>query len=350
MEAVSHDSPTSVRVNVSLCGSIPRKDMAMSLRHIHAPLTSLSSSDLNAPFLGHESSCKNGSNDNLPLYKGLLGLVAQNPSMARIHHEQMQPSQPLLEPPSWAVPARGEARLEPVCEAVGRQKSVDLTSKASFRIGRSPNSDVQLLHATSSRRHAIVFHHANGSCYVVDCGSAHGTYVNGVRIALPPRGGVVMPTKVRRGAMIRFGGPGAPCFVLKSFASEMDISEPLEQPIEPKFVSQSNSGDIVRLNTRINALGSSSFEDLRLPFLSMTCNKRSSDSLSSENIDSDERCVKRMRCSSPPLFPEEPIRLVSPDIQTTSAMKRRVTFSEDPPSTFYPALVTPEELSDEEDG
>lgn len=34
--------------------------------------------------------------------------------------------------------------------------------------------------------------------------------------------GMVIPHRVRRGALIRFGGPGAPCFILKSFAVKFD--------------------------------------------------------------------------------------------------------------------------------
>mmetsp|Transcript_7684 Transcript_7684/g.22569 ORF Transcript_7684/g.22569 Transcript_7684/m.22569 type:complete len:765 (-) Transcript_7684:544-2838(-) len=133
---------------------------------------------------------------------------------------------PAVEPPSWAVPAPGEAKLEPVCESLGVQDPVDLTSRPCFRVGRCPGSDVQLLHATSSRRHALLFHHPNGSCYVVDCGSAHGTYVNGVRVpsATSINGGgtsgtsMIVPHRVKRGALVRFGGPGAPSFMLKSFS------------------------------------------------------------------------------------------------------------------------------------
>lgn len=125
---------------------------------------------------------------------------------------------------------------QPVCESLGVQSPVDLTTQACFRVGRSPSSDIQLLHATSSRRHALLFHHPNGSCYVVDCGSAHGTFINGERVksAVVTNGniasnagsnsasGMVIPHRVRRGALIRFGGPGAPCFILKSFAVKFD--------------------------------------------------------------------------------------------------------------------------------
>lgn len=124
-----------------------------------------------------------------------------------------------------------------MCESLGIQRPQDLTTQACFRVGRSPTSDLQLLHATSSRRHALLFHHPNGSCYVVDCGSAHGTFINGERVKSAVMAnsngvstnagsngasGMVIPHRVRRGALIRFGGPGAPCFILKSFAVKFD--------------------------------------------------------------------------------------------------------------------------------
>lgn len=125
---------------------------------------------------------------------------------------------PVIEPPSWACPARGESTLEPVCETVHTHPPVDLTNKRWYRIGRSPSSDVPLLHTTSSRRHALLFHHPNGACYLADCNSAHGTYLDGKRVAPYPH----PPKRVRRGALIRFGGEGAPTFVLKTFSVRLE--------------------------------------------------------------------------------------------------------------------------------
>jgi len=243
-----------------------------------------------------------------------------------------------LEAPTWARPAKGEARLEPVCESVGRQASVDLTTKSSFRFGRSPNSDIQLIHATSSRKHAIIFHHANGSCYIVDCGSAHGTFVNGKRVTAPA-GGIVVPQKVKRGSIIRFGGPGSPSFVLKSFSTKLD----------DRSAGSLDMGVLVRRNTRLNALGISSNQQYSntTETISLALNvmrKRSFDSLAtSETLDDDcdDMMCKRMRCSSPLPSPEAPLRLVSPELSVVFASKpRKVTFSPEPPTSFYPAVDT----------
>jgi pSer/pThr/pTyr-binding forkhead associated (FHA) protein len=261
-----------------------------------------------------------------------------------------------FELPSWAGPPRGEARLEPVCESLGLQTSVDLRSKTVFRIGRSPKSDVQLHFAFCSRRHALLFHHANGSCYVVDCGSSHGTYVNGVRISSPRVGGVMVPHRVRRGCMIRFGGPGAPVFIVKSF--RFDLAEMKDYP------ASNSPGAMVRLNTRLNALGTSA-KDKVLQNLS---NKRTFDSWSTspfESVTAESRW-KRQRCSSPPVSQQEapqrhPPQLVSPDtskhccvdgesiLVTSTNHKRRVVFSKDPSRIFCPALISPSISTDESD-
>lgn len=231
---------------------------------------------------------------------------------------------PMLEPPRWAVPARGGARLEPVCEAIGSHSTIDLTKQACFRVGRSPASDVQLLHNTSSRRHALIVHHPNGGCYVVDCGSSHGTYVNGVRVRSTPSGSMVIPHRVKRGSLIRFGGPGAPTFVLKSFSVGFSaMVKELESPVSMASTSvdqcnlrQSHEGGILKKR---------SFEESSAPE------------------------SKRQRCVSPSstMLEGGPIRLVSPESPRKS---KRVSFHEQP-EAFYPVLVTPDVLSsDEEDG
>mmetsp|Transcript_26025 Transcript_26025/g.32083 ORF Transcript_26025/g.32083 Transcript_26025/m.32083 type:complete len:360 (-) Transcript_26025:255-1334(-) len=206
---------------------------------------------------------------------------------------QESDSPPRILPPSWAVAARGEARLEPVSESSYLQSPVDLTSQAVFRIGRSQNSELQLLHCTSSRRHALLFHHPNGSCYIVDCGSAHGTYINGVRVnTQESSNGVILPHRVKKGAMIRFGGPGAPLFILKSFSVRFDslvqnleetrtllkdvVSEDDNDQCLPMFSKVEKSSNysfdaLVSLNTRLNAVSSSNRSlNPKYPLLSLS--------------------------------------------------------------------------------
>lgn len=319
---------TQVKVNVRLCGSIPRTEMENAyLKQQHSQQQRLESN----------------------IAQQVCSQLSNFQQQQQYNEQQAAPSasrSPTFEPPSWAVPASGEARLEPVCDSVDRQGPVDLTSQAVFRVGRAPQSDVHLKHFTSSRRHAMIFHHTNGSCYLVDCGSAHGTYVNGVRVTSAPNGGVVVPHKVRRGSLIRFGGPGAPTFVLKSFA--FGLNELAEYPTSshPSLMpSTPTTLAVVEHNTRFNALGKTAKQAVLMQLSS----KRSFDSL--ETV-APEDLMEEERCSSPPLSPEKaPLRLVSPDMlmQQSSNKRRRVTFSEAPPMAAYPVLVSPDVSSDEQE-
>jgi hypothetical protein len=145
---------------------------------------------------------------------------------------------------------------------------------------------------------------------------------------------MVIPHRVRRGSLIRFGGPGAPAFVLKSLsigfsAMVKEVDEPA--PI-PNIVPVRIKNSIFQVNTRSNIL-SSGVEGGILK-------KRSFD----EDV-SLEPDTKRQRCVSPTFEQLEPMYLVSPDSPRKS---RRVTFH-DKPQAFYPTLVTPDELSSDEE-
>lgn len=335
-------------VNVSLCGAIPRSDMPSSpaitksdISSAHALLENITTFDLNkggAPNDATHASLKTVGSKTDPAFvlksdKSTSLLLSKVVSQSEDSEDtNMMPplstrphTIPVIEPPRWAVPAKRGARLEPVCEALGTHGRVDLTTRSCFRIGRSPTSDVQLMHGTSSRRHALLFHHPNGHCYVVDCGSAHGTFVNGVRVCSTPSAGMVAPHRVRRGALIRFGGPGAPSFVLKSFSVGFSyMVKDLESPSCHPTLSPSMTDSLKPFGiTRVNSLGGDNCTGGILK-------KRSFD-------ETEERPAKR-RCVSP-FSPESSPRQVSPDA-------RRVTFN-DVPQAFYPTLVSPDLSSDD---
>lgn len=249
-----------MRVDVSLCGSIPRSEMQCS----------------------KSDRLEKNSHDNRKSLsiKSIQPIQVLSSKQPNIVSDKSDSETKPLEPPSWAVPARGEARLEPVCDSTNTQTPVDLTTKTCIRFGRSQSSDVILHHCNSSRRHAMLFHHPNGNCYVVDCGSVHGTYVNGSRVrslVLQEKSGNsgckqssrVIPYRVKKGALIRFGGPGAPTFVLKSFSlgfEELvkDLTRPdvvtcdgrniVEDEASSEKAPELSPAALVTLNTRINSM------------------------------------------------------------------------------------------------
>lgn len=176
-------------VDVSLCGSIPRSEMG-------------------------SSSCQIRLNESTPGETDQIIAMAASSLTRKVSEDNMILGSKRIELPSWAVPAKGESFLEPVGDSRYLHSPVDLTKQAVVSAGRSDISDMQLLHSASSRRHAFIFHHPNGQCYIVDCGSAHGTFVNGIRVSSEG----AKPHRIRKGSLVRFGGPGSPQFILKMFS------------------------------------------------------------------------------------------------------------------------------------
>jgi len=119
--------------------------------------------------------------------------------------------------PVWATPVKGGAFLQPVLDSSYTLQAVKLDSRQFFRVGRSQSSDIILNHDATSRRHAIIFHDPFGICFIIDCNSTHGTYINGNIIKIPNK-----PHRVRRGSLLRFGAPGAPTFIMKSFMVQIN--------------------------------------------------------------------------------------------------------------------------------
>ena len=58
------------------------------------------------------------------------------------------------------------------------ERSVALASKPVWVLGRSAESDIQIAHASASRRHARIFLE-DGGYYIDDLGSTHGTVIAG---------------------------------------------------------------------------------------------------------------------------------------------------------------------------
>jgi len=101
-------SPTSVKVNVRLCGSVPRNEMeSMSLTQC-AP---------SAPSHGLCQGSYSGCSSLRPSPRTTEGslrseLCAQLSSMQGLSSLPPRAAAPSYEAPTWAVPAPGEARLE----------------------------------------------------------------------------------------------------------------------------------------------------------------------------------------------------------------------------------------------
>ncbi len=134
---------------------------------------------------------------------------------------------------------------------------------------------------------------------------------------------------------MRFGGPGAPSFVLKSFAlgfSSM-VKEMNSVDAQSPVVDSEPDSEALALHSRLTTI---------LPPLEGGILKKRS----FEECSAPE--PKRQRCVSPnmTMLDSGPVRLVSPESPRKS---KKVSFHEQPDAVF-PVLVAPDVLiSDDED-
>ena len=103
------------------------------------------------------------------------------------------PPQPAAKPPApqaggFTTPAWCVLPRQPCTTRLAVHRGSDLVDvvplglKSSFVTGRSPEVDIVLEHPSASRRHAMVLHHRSGAVYLLDLGSAHGTFLGGKRL------------------------------------------------------------------------------------------------------------------------------------------------------------------------
>lgn len=90
--------------------------------------------------------------------------------------------------PSWGGAPTAEFYLDTLKDGVlvSRERldaTKDGTPRSSVRFGRHPSCDVVVEHPSTSRLHAVIqFKGGTTEAYVLDCGSAHGTFVNKRRV------------------------------------------------------------------------------------------------------------------------------------------------------------------------
>eukprot|EP00002_Diphylleia_rotans_P017994 TRINITY_DN3485_c0_g5_i3.p1 TRINITY_DN3485_c0_g5~~TRINITY_DN3485_c0_g5_i3.p1 ORF type:complete len:190 (-),score=35.34 TRINITY_DN3485_c0_g5_i3:227-796(-) len=97
----------------------------------------------------------------------------------------MSQSQP-FDPPSWAIKPRNQQHRFIVYKNDQVLSTFDIGSKPYYTFGSHASSDYVLDNPSISRLHAIVAHHANGKCYIMDFKSGHGTFVDGKRAEKKP--------------------------------------------------------------------------------------------------------------------------------------------------------------------
>lgn len=162
---------------------------------------------------------------------------------------QIGGGQSTWQPPDWAIdPRPGVYYLEVLKEGkILDQINLD---KRRHIFGRQiPTCDFVLDHSSVSRQHAAVVPHKNGSVYVIDLGSAHGTFVANERLTKNS------PMELEVGQSLRFAASTRTYILRKNYAA---LFPPPISPTEIKLPPSPDPSDeeaIVTYNTFLNRYG-----------------------------------------------------------------------------------------------
>ncbi|TMW59015.1 hypothetical protein Poli38472_007160 [Pythium oligandrum] len=128
--------------------------------------------------------------------------------------------------PAWMLPhePRSIALLD-VYKSHEQLATYTVDKKPLYLIGRNAVAcDIVLNHCSISRLHAAIIHHKDGSTYLVDLGSFHGTFIDDMQLK------ALQPTLIVHGSVLKFGASSR-SYSFRSFESREQIVEIVQSRI-----------------------------------------------------------------------------------------------------------------------
>ncbi|KAI3928640.1 hypothetical protein MKW98_024241 [Papaver atlanticum] len=171
------------------------------------------------------------------------------PESTAQHVTQVGGGQSNWQPPDWAIePRPGVFFLEVAKDGVVLDR-INLDKRRHIFGRQFPVCDFVLDHQSVSRQHAAVIPHKNGSIYVIDLGSAHGTFVANERLTKEN------PVELEVGQSLRFAA-STRSYILRENKAALFPPPPLPTEINlPPPPDPSDEEAVVAYNTILNRYG-----------------------------------------------------------------------------------------------
>ncbi|XP_057961369.1 protein phosphatase 1 regulatory inhibitor subunit PPP1R8 homolog [Malania oleifera] len=161
---------------------------------------------------------------------------------------QVGGGQSTWQPPDWAIePRPGVYYLEVLKDGEVLDR-INLDKKRHIFGRQFPTCEFVLDHQSVSRQHAAVVPHKNGSIYVIDLGSAHGTFVANERLTKDT------PVEFEVGQSLRFAASTRTYILRKNNAALFPPPRPMEINLPPP-PDPSDEEAVVAYNTLLNRYG-----------------------------------------------------------------------------------------------
>ncbi|KAL0737355.1 hypothetical protein Bca4012_013565 [Brassica carinata] len=167
---------------------------------------------------------------------------------------QIGASQSTWQPPDWAIePRAGVYSLEVVKDGQILDR-IHLNRRRHIFGRQQQTCDFVLDHQSVSRQHAVVVPHKNGSIFVIDLGSAHGTFVANERLTKDT------PVELEVGQSLRFAA-STRIYILRKNSEALFTRPPPPSEIKlPPLPDASDEEAVVAYNTLLNRYGLSDGE------------------------------------------------------------------------------------------
>lgn len=167
---------------------------------------------------------------------------------------QIGASQSTWQPPDWAIePRAGVYSLEVVKDGQILDR-IHLNRRRHIFGRQHQTCDFVLDHQSVSRQHAVVVPHKNGSIFVIDLGSAHGTFVANERLTKDA------PVELEVGQSLRFAA-STRIYILRKNSEALFTRPPPPSEIKlPPPPDASDEEAVVAYNTLLNRYGLSNGE------------------------------------------------------------------------------------------
>ncbi|KAM1009063.1 hypothetical protein FF1_005388 [Malus domestica] len=165
------------------------------------------------------------------------------------HLPQLGAGQSTWRPPDWAIdPRPGVYSLEVLKDGQVLDR-IALVRRRNIFGRQSQTCDFVLDHQSVSRQHAVVVPHKNGSIYVIDLGSAHGTFVANERVTKDT------PVELEVGQSLRFAA-STRTYVLRKNDAALFPRPPRPSEVNlPPPPDPSDEDAVVAYNTLLNRHG-----------------------------------------------------------------------------------------------
>lgn len=170
-------------------------------------------------------------------------------STAPTHHVTHGGGQSTWQPPDWAIePRRGVYYLDVIKDGEVLDR-INLDKRRHIFGRQFHTCDFVLDHQSVSRQHAAVVPHKNGSIYVIDLGSAHGTFVANERLTKDS------PVELENGQSLKFAASTRTYILRKNNEA---LFPPARLPAEidlPPLPDPSDEEAVLAYNTFLNRYG-----------------------------------------------------------------------------------------------